>query len=123
MGSTKISEEKRDYAGEYEKNLLTQLKHAGKLYGSEAEFQPKYANLQFDIAKNLTPKVMDLYQNEIYPRMSEMDRAATEASRVSDVEAIEKRHKRVLELNVSLEEIPRGDFVRSLHKESQALSH
>lgn len=87
---TKISAPKRDYAQEYEKNLLTQLKHAGKLYGSEAEFQPKYANLQFDIAKNLTPKVMDLYQNEIYPRMSEMDRAATEASRVADVEAIEK---------------------------------
>ena len=63
MGSTKIKAPKRDYAAEYEKNLLTQLKYAGQLYGSEAEWQPKYANLQFDIAKNLTPKVMDLYQN------------------------------------------------------------
>ena len=59
MGSTKISSEKRDYAGEYEKNLLTQLKYADQLYGKEAEYQPKYAEMQFNIAKNLTPQVRD----------------------------------------------------------------
>ncbi len=90
MGSTKIKSEKRDYSGEYEKNLQTQLKYADQLYGKEAEYQPKYAEMQFNIAKNLTPQVMDLYQNEIYPRMAEMDRAATEQSRLGDVEAVEK---------------------------------
>jgi hypothetical protein len=90
MGSTKIKAPERDYAEEYEQNLLTQLKYADKLYESEATYQPKYADLQFNMAKNLTPKVMDLYQNEIYPRMAEMDRAATEQSRLSDVESIEK---------------------------------
>ena len=76
MGSTKIKAPERDYAQEYEKNLLTQLKYADKLYDSEATYQPKYADMQFNIAKKLTPQVMDLYQNEIYPRMAEMDRAA-----------------------------------------------
>jgi hypothetical protein len=96
MGSTKIKAPERDYAQEYEKNLLTQLKYADKLYDSEAKYQPKYADMQFNIAKKLTPQVMDLYQNEIYPRMAEMDRAATEQSRLGDVEAIEKYGSRMV---------------------------
>jgi hypothetical protein len=90
MGSTSFSAPERDYSQEYESNLLTQLKHAGKRFSSEAEWRPKYAQLDFDTAKNLTPQMISLYKNKIYPAMSEMDRASVDSQRRGDIEAIEK---------------------------------
>jgi hypothetical protein len=90
MGSTKITAPERDYAGEYESNLLTQLKHADKLYSSEAKYRPKYAELDFQTAENLTPRMMALYKNQINPAMAEMNRYSVESQRRGDIEDIEK---------------------------------
>jgi hypothetical protein len=89
MGSTKINAPQRNYGEEYESNLLTQLKHAGKLYDSEAEYRPKYAELDFKTAESLTPRMLDLYK-KIAPEMAAMNRQSVESQRRGDIEDIEK---------------------------------
>lgn len=89
MGSTKITAPERNYGEEYESNLLTQLKHADKLYSSEAKYRPKYAELDFKTAENLTPRMMALYK-KMAPEMAAMDRQSVESQRRGDIEDIEK---------------------------------
>ena len=90
MGSTKINAPQRDYAGEYENNYKTQLKYADDLYDSEAEYRPKYAELDFKTAENLTPRMMALYKNQINPAMMDMNRQTVSSQRRGDIEDIEK---------------------------------
>ena len=89
MGSTKISAPERNYGEEYESNLLTQLKHADKLYRSEAEYRPKYAELDFKTAESLTPRMMALYK-KMSPELAAINRQSVEAQRRGDIEDIEK---------------------------------
>lgn len=89
MGSTKISAPKRDYGEEYKSNLLAQIENAGKLYESEAEYRPKYAELDFKTAESLTPRMLDLYK-KIAPEMMAMNRQSVESQRRGDIEDIEK---------------------------------
>lgn len=89
MGSTRITAPERDYGKEYETNLLTQLKHADKLFASEAKYRPKYAELDFETAERLTPRMLSLYKS-IAPQLSAMDRQALDDQRRGDIEAIEK---------------------------------
>jgi len=89
MGSTKITAPERNYGEEYETNLLTQLKHADKLYSSEAKYRPKYAELDFKTAESLTPRMLNLYK-KIAPELAAVDRQSVEAQRRGDIEDIEK---------------------------------
>tara|TARA_R100000808_G_scaffold6998_1_gene20555 strand:+ start:1545 stop:2396 length:852 start_codon:yes stop_codon:yes gene_type:complete len=89
MGSTKITAPERNYGKEYETNLLTQLKHADKLFASEAKYRPKYAELDFETAERLTPRMLSLYKS-IAPQLSAMDRQALDDQRRGDIEAIEQ---------------------------------
>lgn len=89
MGSTKITAPERNYGEEYESNLLTQLKHADKLYNSEAEYRPKYAELDFKTAESLTPRMLELYK-KIAPELAAVDRQSVESQRRGDIEDIEK---------------------------------
>ena len=89
MGSTRITAPERDYGKEYETNLLTQLKHADKLFASEAKYRPKYAELDFETAERLTPRMLSLYKS-IAPQLSAMDRQALDDQRRGDIEAIEQ---------------------------------
>ena len=89
MGSTKITAPERNYGEEYESNLLTQLKHADKLYRSEAEYRPKYAELDFKTAESLTPRMMALYK-KMSPELAAINRQSVESQRRGDIEDIEK---------------------------------
>ena len=90
MGSTKIKNERRDYAAEYKKNLETQLEYADRVYESEAKYQPMYAGLQASIMEQYAPRLMELYEGQINPALSRMDLEATRSKRLADVEALEK---------------------------------
>ena len=96
MGSTKITAPERNYGEEYESNLLTQLKHADKLYRSEAEYRPKYAELDFKTAESLTPRMMALYK-KMSPELAAINRQSVESPRRGDIEDIEKYEHKMLE--------------------------
>lgn len=90
MGSTKIeAPEARNYAKETEDTLRAQVKLAPELYAAEERFRGKYAQLDVDIAKRISPQLLDIYE-QTQPRLAAMDRQTLSAQREGDISDIER---------------------------------
>ena len=89
MGTRVKAPKPRSYAQETKESLQAQVDLADDLYAAEAEFRPKYSQLDVDIAKSTTPQLLDLYETT-QDRLGEMDRRNLAAQREGDIEAIER---------------------------------
>lgn len=79
----------RDYEDEIFKTTRAQVKLAPELYGAEKQFRGKYAQLDMDIAKQMSPQLLDLYESS-QSRLGAMDREQLDLQRGGDIAAIEK---------------------------------
>ena len=89
MGTRVKAPKPRSYAQETKESLQAQVDLADDLYAAEAEFRPKYSQLDVDIAKSTTPQLLDLYETT-QDRLGAMDRRNLAAQREGDIEAIER---------------------------------
>lgn len=88
MGKGYESKE-RNYAAETQANLEAQVKMMPDIYAAESEYRPQFAQLDMDIAKSISPQLVDLYR-EISPDLQELDAASASANRESDIADIER---------------------------------
>ena len=79
----------RDYEKEIFATTRAQVKLAPELYAAEKQFRGKYAQLDVDIARNIAPQMLDIYEST-QPRLAAMDRQTLAAQRESDIESIEQ---------------------------------
>ena len=63
MGTKVKAPKERDYGKETRETLQAQVDLAPELYGAEEKFRGKYAQLDMDIAQQLTPQLLDLYES------------------------------------------------------------
>jgi hypothetical protein len=99
MGSTKVAAApSRNYAQETKDNLQAQIDLAPSLYGAEANEaygQPAYTRLglrtleQAMMGGQGQRGLLDMYANDINPRMSEMEAASSSAQRQADLSDVE----------------------------------
>ena len=89
MGTKIKAPPPRDYGGEMRDTLQAQIDLAPQLYGAEEQYRGKYAQLDLDIAKQMTPQLLDLYETS-QTRLGAMDREQLDFQRGSDIAAIEK---------------------------------
>ena len=89
MGTKIKAPKERNYGKETRDTLQAQVDLAGDLYAAESEYRPLYSQLDMDIAKKMTPQMMDLYEST-QPRLAAMDRQTQRAQRESDISAIEE---------------------------------
>lgn len=93
----------RDLAQEQRDTLQTQIDLAPQRYASEAQYRPLYDQLELGSISNALlgsggqRGLLDIYQSDIAPRMSELDRAAAAAQREADIGAVEKLGPRATE--------------------------
>ena len=96
MGSTNIATpDKSDYYKEITDTTRAQVKLAPELYAAEKQFRGKYAQLDVDIAKKISPQLMDIYES-VQPRLAAMDRQTLSAQREADIGAIEELGPRAM---------------------------
>jgi hypothetical protein len=92
MGSPSTPKD-RNYAQETKDNLQAQVDIAPKQYQSEAEFQPKYAQLSSQIAQNTltgapgssTPGLLQYYRDTAQPLLGQIASTANTQSRQADI--------------------------------------
>lgn len=89
MGTKIKAPKARNYGQETRDTLQAQVDLAPALYGAEEEFRGKYAQLDMDIAKQMSPQLLDLYETS-QSRLGAMDREQLDLQRGSDIAAIEK---------------------------------
>ena len=89
MGTTIKPPPARDYGKETRDTLQAQIDLAPQLYGAEEQFRGKFAQLDMDIAKQMTPQLLDLYESS-QSRLGAMDREQLDLQRGGDIAAIEK---------------------------------
>tara|TARA_Y100000310_G_scaffold93845_1_gene91419 strand:+ start:2455 stop:3300 length:846 start_codon:yes stop_codon:yes gene_type:complete len=89
MGTKIKAPPPRDYGKEMASTLESQIRLAPKLYESEEAYRGKYAQLDMDIAKQMTPQLLDLYESS-QSRLGAMDREQLGLQREGDIAAIEK---------------------------------
>ena len=89
MGTTVKAPPPRDYGKETRDTLQAQIDLAPQLYGAEEKFRGKFAQLDMDIAQQITPQLLDLYETS-QTRLGAMDREQLDLQRGSDIAAIEK---------------------------------
>jgi len=89
MGTTIKPPPARDYGKETRDTLQAQIDLAPQLYGAEEQFRGKFAQLDMDIAKQMTPQLLDLYETS-QRRLGTMDREQLDLQRGGDIAAIEK---------------------------------
>ena len=89
MGTTVKAPPPRDYGKETRATLQAQIDLAPQLYGAEEKFRGKFAQLDMDIAQQITPQLLDLYETS-QTRLGAMDREQLDLQRGSDIAAIEK---------------------------------
>ena len=88
MGTTVKAPPPRDYGKETRDTLQAQIDLAPQLYGAEEKFRGKFAQLDMDIAQQITPQLLDLYETS-QTRLGAMDREQLDLQRGSDIAAIE----------------------------------
>jgi len=88
MSSAKTPDD-RNYGQEMRQTLEAQIDLAPELFRVESEYRPQYAQLDFDIASEMTPQMLDLYQNEIGPVLDEMALESQASQREADISAVE----------------------------------
>ena len=96
MGTKIKAPPARDYARETYDTLQTQINLAPDLYAAEERFRPKYAQLDLDIAKQLAPDLLDLYETS-QRRLGALDRETLAAQREADISAIEDYGTRAMQ--------------------------
>ena len=89
MGTKIKAPPPRDYGKEMASSLESQIRLAPKLYESEKAYRGKYAQLDMDIAKQMSPQLLDLYETS-QRRLGAMDRSQLDLQREGDISAIEK---------------------------------
>jgi hypothetical protein len=89
MGTKIAAPPPRDYGKETRETLQSQIDLAPQLYGAEKQFRGKYAQLDMDIANQMTPQLLDLYESS-QSRLGAMDREQLGLQREGDIAAIEK---------------------------------
>ena len=89
MGTKIAAPPPRDYGKETRETLQSQIDLAPQLYGAEEQFRGKYAQLDMDIAKQMTPQLLDLYESS-QSRLGAMNREQLGLQREGDIAAIEK---------------------------------
>ena len=89
MGTKIKAPPPRDYAKETRDTLQAQIDLAPQLYAAEERFRGKYAQLDLDIAKKLSPELLDLYETS-QRRLGSIDRETLAAQRESDIASIEQ---------------------------------
>ena len=89
MGTKIKAPKARDYGGEMKSTLQAQVDMAGDLYGAEEQWRGKYAQLDMDIAKQMAPQLLDLYETS-QSRLGAMDREQLGLQREGDIAAIEQ---------------------------------
>lgn len=91
MGSTKISAPPpRDIGKETRETLQAQVDLAPDLFRSEATFRPLYNELEQRELERVLPRQMALYRDQVYPMLSEIERASYDSQREGDISALEK---------------------------------
>tara|TARA_Y100000004_G_C8878190_1_gene396420 strand:- start:189 stop:1049 length:861 start_codon:yes stop_codon:yes gene_type:complete len=96
MGTKIKAPPARDYARETYDTLQTQINLAPDLYAAEEKFRPKYAQLDLDIAKQLAPDLLNLYETS-QRRLGALDRETLAAQREADISAIEDYGTRAMQ--------------------------
>ena len=89
MGTKIAAPPKRQYGEEMKSTLQAQVDMAPQLYGAEEAWRGKYAQLDMDIANQMTPQLLDLYETS-QRRLGTMDREQLDLQREGDIGAIEK---------------------------------
>jgi len=77
MGSKVEPVEPRNYYDETRETLQAQYDLAGDKFDAEREFRPQYAQLDMDIAKTMTPQMLELFKSA----SSELDTIAETSNR------------------------------------------
>ena len=96
MGTKIKAPPARDYAKETYDTLQTQIDLAPDLYAAEEKFRGKYAQLDLDIAKQLAPDLLNLYETS-QRRLGALDRETLAAQREADISAIEDYGTRAMQ--------------------------
>ena len=86
MGTKITAPPPRDYAKETRETLQAQIDLAPGLYGAEEQFRGKYAQLDMDIAKQMSPQLLDLYETS-QTRLGAIDRDQLALQREGDIAA------------------------------------
>lgn len=89
MGTSIQAPPPRNYGQETRDTLQAQLDLAPQKYASEAEYAPRYAALNAQIARQLAPEVASIY-GTIAPQLAQTEAQARGISRAADIGDIEK---------------------------------
>tara|TARA_B100000686_G_scaffold44472_1_gene47050 strand:- start:70 stop:1101 length:1032 start_codon:yes stop_codon:yes gene_type:complete len=92
MGSRKTKVEAppaRNYYREVSDTLQAQMDLAPDLYASEEQWRGKYAQLDLDIATQIAPGLLDLYETS-QRRIGALDREQLTAQREADIASVEQ---------------------------------
>jgi hypothetical protein len=86
----------RNFAEEQRDTLKTQIEMAPERYAMEAQYRPKYDELDLQSFNNAlygsggNRGLLDMYTQDIAPQMSAVDRASQQAQREADIAAVEQ---------------------------------
>lgn len=75
----------RNYSQETADTLRSQIELAPQRYAAEAQFAPKYQELQLDLLRRATPELLALYKDQIAPTMGDVEAVARSRSRAGDI--------------------------------------
>lgn len=96
MGTKVKAPAPRNYGQETRDTLQAQVDLAPDIFAAEEKFRGKYAQLDMDIAKQLAPDLMDLYDTS-QRRLSALDRETLSAQRGADIADIEQYGTRAMQ--------------------------
>ena len=89
MGTDVNAPPPRNYAQETRDTLQAQIDLAPQKYAAEAQFAPKYAALNAQIARQLAPEITSIY-GQIAPQLAQTEVQTRGISRAGDIADIEK---------------------------------
>ena len=96
MGTKVKSPPPRNYGKETRDTLQAQIDLMPDLFAAESKFQPQYAQMEMDIARDITPQMLDLYRTQIDPALRDLQRSQREAD-VADIEELGPRAVQALD--------------------------
>ena len=96
MGTKVKSPPPRNYGKETRDTLQAQIDLMPDLFAAESKFQPLYAQMEMDIARDITPQMLDLYRTQIDPALRDLQRSQREAD-VADIEELGPRAVQALD--------------------------
>ena len=95
MGTKVKAPKPRNYGQETRDTLQAQIDLAPDIFAAEKEFRGQYAQLDLDIAKQLAPDLLDLYETS-QRRLGALDRETLSAQRGADIADIEQYGTRAM---------------------------